>query len=109
MTDGEGSADGGNSAAADGAAEGAAPTTADPSGVSAWRRPPPEVTVSVTPSPVTASTPAAVVTADRKLSSSLRAYIASLSRSAQPVASIMTKQDTDPQRPGWEATDRKRR
>lgn len=46
-----------------GAARGAAPA----------RWPPPSVTVSVMPSPLTASTPAAIAAPDRKLISSMRA------------------------------------
>jgi hypothetical protein len=83
LADGVGAAGGEDAAAGEGAAgEGAAGEGAAGSGVAAAagrrgaaaaRWPAPEVRVSPTPSPVMASNPAAATTADRKLTSSIRA------------------------------------
>jgi hypothetical protein len=72
LADGEGAA-ADDTAGDDGAAVLWAPTADAAGGTMASWWLPPEVTVSVTPTPVMASTPAAVATADRKLSSSIRA------------------------------------
>ena len=78
LAGGEGAAGGEDAAAGEGAAgEGAAGSgvaaAAGRSGAAAARWPEPEVTVNPMPSPVMASNPAAVTTADRKLTSSIRA------------------------------------
>ncbi len=73
LADGEGAAAGEDTAGDEGAAVLWAPTADAAGGATASWWLPPEVTVSVTPTPVMASTPAAVATADRKLSSSIRA------------------------------------
>jgi hypothetical protein len=94
----DGLADGEGSAAAEdaGAAELAvavADAAAGECGVAAWW-PPPSVTVSPMPVPVRASTAAKRATPERKLISSMRAFITRLRRSAQPVPSVTTKHDT---------------
>ena len=68
LADGEG-ADAGQDTAAE---EGAVAAAAGRSGAAAAWWPLPQVIVSPMPSPVMASTPAAVAAADRKLSSSIR-------------------------------------
>jgi hypothetical protein len=78
LADGVGAAGGEDAAAGEGAAgEGAAGSgvaaAAGRRGAAAARWPAPEVRVSPTPSPVMASNPAAATTADRKLTSSIRA------------------------------------
>jgi hypothetical protein len=73
LADGEGAAAGKDTAGGEGAAVLWAPTADAAGGATASWWLPPAVTVSVTPAPVMASTPAAVATADRKLSSSIRA------------------------------------
>ncbi len=90
LADGEGTAGADDSGAAEvgvvlaGAGRGAA--------TAPW--PPPRVSVSAMPSPVTASTAAKTATPDRKLISSMRTFIARLSRPAQPLRSLTTKHDT---------------
>jgi hypothetical protein len=73
LADGEGAAGGEDAAAGEGAAGSGVAAAAGRSGAAAARWPAPEVRVSPMPSPVMASNPAAVTTADRKLTSSIRA------------------------------------
>jgi len=73
LADGDGAAAGEDTAGDEGATVLCAPTADAAGGATASCWLPPEVTVSVRPTPVMASTPAAVATADRKLSSSIRA------------------------------------
>ena len=90
LADGEGAAE-----ADDGGATGLGVTLLDAvSGAAAARWPPPRVTVSAMPIPVRARTPAKTATPDRKLISSMRAFITRLSLPAQPVPSLTTKHDT---------------
>jgi hypothetical protein len=92
----EGLADGEGAAAADdGGPTGLGVTLVDAvSGAAAARWPPPRVTVSAMPIPVRASTAAKTARPDRKLISSMRAFITPLSLAAQPVPSLTTKHDT---------------
>lgn len=90
LADGEGAAE-----ADDGGATGLGVTLVDVvSGAAAARWPPPRVTVSAMPIPVRARTPAKTATPDRKLISSMRAFMTRLSPLAQPVPSLTTKHDT---------------
>jgi hypothetical protein len=63
-------------------------------GAAAAGWPPPSVRESATPVPVRATTAAATATPERKLISSMRAFITRLSVRAQPVPSLTTKHDT---------------
>ncbi len=90
LAGGEGAAE-----ADDGGTSGLGVTLLDAvSGAAAARWPPPRVTVSAMPIPVRARTPAKTATPDRKLISSMRAFITRLSLPAQPVRSLTTKHDT---------------
>ncbi len=90
LADGEGTAE-----ADDGGVTGLGVTRVDAvSGAAAARWLPPRVTVSAMPIPVRARTPAQTATPDRKLISSMRAFITRLSLPAQPVPSLTTKHDT---------------
>jgi hypothetical protein len=91
----EGLADGEGAGKADGGgATGLGVTLDAVSGAAAARWPPPRVTVSAMPIPVRARTPAKTATPDRKLISSMRAFITRLSLPDQPVPSLTTKHDT---------------
>jgi hypothetical protein len=92
----EESADGEGTAEADGwgAAEAAAALVCAARGaVAAWW-PPLNATARATPAPVKARTATKADTPDRKLISSIRAFITRLSLAAQPVPSLTTKHDT---------------
>jgi hypothetical protein len=65
---------------------------ADGAATAGWL--PPSATESATPVPVRATTAAATTTPERKLISSMRAFITRLSARAQPVPSLTTKHDT---------------
>jgi hypothetical protein len=73
LAGGEGAAGGEDAAADEGAAGSGVAAAAGRRGAAAAWWPAPEVIASPMPTPVMASTPAAVTTADRKLTSSIRA------------------------------------
>ena len=89
-------ADGEGSAEADGrgAAEAGAALVCTAGGAPAAWWPPLSTTARTMPVPVRASTATKAVTPDRKLISSMRAFVARLSRLAQPVPTLTTKHDT---------------
>ena len=92
----EESADGEGTAEADGwgAAEAGAALACTTWGAGAARWPPLNATARAMPAPVRARTATKAATPDRKLISSMRAFIARLSLAAQPVPSLTTKHDT---------------
>jgi hypothetical protein len=91
-TDGEG--EGIAEADGRGAAEiGSALVSTSLGAAAAWW-PPPSATARAMPVPVRARTVTRPATPDRKLISSMRAFITRLSLAAQPVPSLTTKHDT---------------
>jgi len=88
--DGEGTAE----ADSKGAAETGTALVRTARGAAAAPWPPPSATARTMPVPVKARTATKATTPDRKLISSMRAFITRLSLAAQPVPSLTTKHDT---------------